>query len=286
MRRSDATMMRDARGGDELGSTHAPGLPARPPSITETGVPSRPGVGADAPRAPAPREGAPSACGRAREGSSVAPVAALYVDPRGIYATLPGVECWGLDRDARLYPGPHPVVCHPPCERWGKYWHGGPSARVRRVKGDDGGCFASALASVRAWGGVLEHPEFSAAWSAHGLLAPPYFGGRCVADDVGGWTCRVEQGHYGHRARKGTWLYAVGVELPSLRWGASDARVRLDAGFHSAAERVRAKDRPRQTIERMDKRERAATPAAFASLLVAMARTARPTAVLAAAGAP
>ena len=46
-------------------------------------------------------------------------VAALYVDPRGIYAGMPDVELWGLpDRDARAYDGPHPVVAHPPCSRW------------------------------------------------------------------------------------------------------------------------------------------------------------------------
>jgi hypothetical protein len=75
-------------------------------------------------------------------------IAALFVDPKGVYSGLPEVDCWGEDRDARLYPGPWPVVAHPPCERWGKYWHGGPnsarSPRVRRIKGDDGGCFASA----------------------------------------------------------------------------------------------------------------------------------------------
>jgi hypothetical protein len=107
----------------------------------------------------------------------------------------------------------------PPCERWGRYWSGGPSARVRRQLGDDGGCFASALAAVRRWGGVLEHPEASHAWRAHGLIPPLKRGGWSVADDLGGWTCCVEQGHYGHRARKATWLYARGVELPSLTWG-------------------------------------------------------------------
>lgn len=42
-----------------------------------------------------------------------------------------------------------------------------------------------------------------------------------------GWTtnfdgesaCYVEQGRYGLPVKKGTWLYAYGVELPELRWG-------------------------------------------------------------------
>jgi hypothetical protein len=87
------------------------------------------------------------------------------------------------------------------------------------VKGDDGGCFAAALESVRTWGGVLEHPAYSDAWAAHGLNAPPTGGGWVNADMLGGWTCYVEQHRYGHAAKKATWLYAHGVELPSLRWG-------------------------------------------------------------------
>src|SRR5688572_4947945 len=131
-------------------------------------------------------------------------VAALFVSPVGPYAGVAGVDLWDERRDARTYDGPYRVVAHPPCERWGRYWHGGPSARVRRVKGDDAGCFAAALDAVRRFGGVLEHPAASAAWEAHGLIAPPRAGGWVVADWEGGWTCCVDQGHYGHRAQKAT----------------------------------------------------------------------------------
>ena len=197
-------------------------------------------------------------------------IAALYVMHGGVYYGLPDVDPWDEERDARLYAGPHPVVAHPPCERWGRYWSGGPSARVRRTKGDDGGCFAAALASVRTWGGVLEHPEASSAWQAHGLLAPLRGGGWSAAGDGIGWTCCVEQGHYGHRARKATWLYAVGTELPSLRWGPAAAR--LDDGYHSAEERRRAVKTG--ICQRLSKRQRAATPLPFRDLLLSLARSA------------
>jgi hypothetical protein len=198
-------------------------------------------------------------------------VAALFVSPRGPYAGLLDVDMWDEARDARRYDGPFPVVAHPPCERWGRYWHGGPSARVRRVKGDDGGCFAAALDAVRRFGGVLEHPAASSAWQAFGIRRPPRAGGWVVADWFGGWTCCVDQKHYGHRAQKATWLYAVGCELPSLTWGKSSGGVRLDLGYHSAEERRRAQ---RTGIcQRLSKKQRTETPIAFRDVLLVMARS-------------
>jgi hypothetical protein len=83
-------------------------------------------------------------------------VAALYVETDGAYSAQPGVDPWDEQRDARLYAGPHPVVAHPPCQRWGKMWFGQPLTvkltGKRKKKCDDGGCFAAALASVRKWG--------------------------------------------------------------------------------------------------------------------------------------
>lgn len=204
----------------------------------------------------------------------MSPIAALYVAKGGVYWDQPGVDPWDEARDARLYAGPHPVVAHPPCQRWGRYWGGSPTTWPRLVKGDDGGCFAAALASVRAWGGVLEHPEGSAAWDAFGLVKPPRDGGWVRADwltEFEGWTCCVEQGAYGHRARKATWLYAHGVELPALQWGrAAGDFVRLEDGFHSAEERTRAIKTG--ACQRLSKRQRAATPIPFRDLLIAMAR--------------
>jgi hypothetical protein len=196
-------------------------------------------------------------------------IAALFIETGGVYWGLEDVDPWDKERDARLYAGPYPCVAHPPCERWGRYWYGGPSAKVRRTKGDDGGCFEAALAAVELWGGVLEHPEASAAWRVFGLHAPPRGGGWVTTRK--GWTCCVEQGHYGHRARKATWLYAVTISPPSLRWGRSLARARLDDGFHSSAERRAARALGVRPVERLSHRERAATPIPFRDLLLGIA---------------
>lgn len=81
-------------------------------------------------------------------------VAALFVETTGISYGLPNVEPWDRERDARRYEGPYPVVAHPPCERWGRYWGGSPATFPRLIQGNDGGCFATALHAVRIFGGM------------------------------------------------------------------------------------------------------------------------------------
>ena len=85
-------------------------------------------------------------------------VAALYVIEGGPYFGLPGVDPWPESRDARLYAGPYPVVAHPPCARWSRL-AGLVEQRWGHKRGDDGGCFAAALASVRRWGGGIGAPR-------------------------------------------------------------------------------------------------------------------------------
>jgi hypothetical protein len=189
-------------------------------------------------------------------------VAALYVQADGIYSTIPGVEPWGLPgRDAREYAGPWPVVAHPPCAAWGRYAKPTPDSVARGpLRGEDGGCFTAALASVRRWGGVLEHPRDSKAWVAHGLGRPGARGWTRIL--AGGWTCLVEQGHYGHKAQKPTWLYWSGQgEPPALIWGPSTVAP------HPTSAR-------RGVLETMGKRGRAATPLDFAKMLVRLAESA------------
>lgn len=214
-------------------------------------------------------------------------IAALFVESDGVYAGLPDVDLWDKARDARTYRGPHPVVAHPPCERWGRYWGGAPKTWPRLIQGNDGGCFATALHAVRIFGGVLEHPEGSHAWRWFNLTTPPRDGGWIKADWLGGWACCVEQGWYGHRARKATWLYANGVDVPSMNWGSAPGDfVHLDEGFHSAEERQIWRETGVATpyikraiktgsCQRLSKRQRAATPIEFRDLLLSIAQQAR-----------
>jgi hypothetical protein len=208
-------------------------------------------------------------------------IAALYVETDGSYFGLAGVDPWDEARDARLYSGPHPVVAHPPCQRWGDMWMGSPlvinRTGERKKLGDDGGCFAAALAAVRRWGGILEHPEGSRAWAHFGLTAPFIDGGWIMADFEGGWTCRVEQVAYGHMVRKPTWLYAHSVDLPSLKWGID--RRKLPSMVQPSAARVASGRTPSVSAHGIPDKLRIGTPPAFRDLLISIARTARPQAL-------
>lgn len=201
-------------------------------------------------------------------------IAALYVQPKGCYANLPGVELWDEDRDARRYAGPWPVVAHPPCQRWGRFWHGSTRKPHQFKLGDDSGCFRAALEAVALWGGVLEHPADSHAWKHFGIRPPERFKGWQHADFGDMMTCYVEQGHYGHFSRKPTWLLARGVELPELNWSKGAQRLHPVAleryGYEKArrigmAAMIGGKDK---TIIRE------ATPLPFRDVLISIAETA------------
>jgi hypothetical protein len=177
-------------------------------------------------------------------------VAALYVDPDGVYANLPGVEVWDEARDARLYAGPWPVVAHPPCARWSIMG----ACRSYR-DGEDGGCFAAALEAVRRFGGIIEHPRYSLAWERFGLPAPSRGGWTSALNDPG-FATEIDQHSYGLRFRKPTWLYLVGEPAPLL-W------------------RFAGKDAPSiHNYHGWGNGQRSRTPPALRDVLLAMARSA------------
>lgn len=188
-------------------------------------------------------------------------VAALYVATNGSYAGVPGVDLWDEERDARGYGGSWPVVAHPPCGTWCQLASVN-QARWGKMIGDDGGCFEAALASVRAWGGVLEHPAYTLAWARYGLPRPmPGMWIRDLWDE--GWVAQVSQSAYGHPARKRTWLYYIGGDPPELNWSDPRGIGVVGAGIHSGA----SAGRPR-----IDGYEASRTPESFRDVLLEMAR--------------
>lgn len=210
-------------------------------------------------------------------------VAALFVENGGSYYGLPDVDPWDEARDARRYAGPHPVVAHPPCQRWGKLWAGQPlfikRTGIRKVKGDDNGCFLAALSVVRLFGGVIEHPWGSHAWPHFGLNVPCRAGGWRAADYIGGgrygWTCCVEQGRYGHHARKPTLLYAVDTDRPELMWGKSEMKLDPVVVERIGLEKAKRRGEVASKGGGTDSAPRIGTPEPFRDLLLSIARSAR-----------
>jgi hypothetical protein len=201
---------------------------------------------------------------------------ALFVDPKGPYPQLLGADkCWDITRDARNYFFHDPVIAHPPCQLWTnmakvnykRYKDRSPEHEERLRPGNDGGCFAHALLTVRRCGGVLEHPAGSHAWKEFGLVKPTP--GRWELH-VGGtearhypacayWVAEVCQATYGHRAQKMTWLLYAGQRPPfDLNWDVRE-------GTHQ----IGWFDRIKPTC---GKREASETPLEFAKLLTRLAK--------------
>lgn len=196
---------------------------------------------------------------RGDEGGEV--IAALFVETGGAYFGLDGVDPWDEQRDARQYRGPYPVVAHPPCQLWTnlarvnfKRWGG-----EHNRPGNDGGCFHSALQSVREFGGVLEHPMGSWAWKEYGLLRPFGIGWKGGPTE---WVCEVWQSAYGHKARKRTWLFCCGKRPPELCWDRTP-------GTHQVGHFDKIKPV-------LSKREASATPPEFRDALILIAQRSNP----------
>ena len=200
-------------------------------------------------------------------------IAALYVDKFGCYAGLENVEAWNESMDARTYCDDYPVVAHPPCQRWGRYWHGSTRKPHQFKKGDDGGCFKCALFDVRRVGGVIEHPADSYAFNFFGLTRPIRYCGWLNAGDGVGHTCYIEQGNYGHISRKPTWLYAAHCELPNLNWDRCEQRIHPVALERYGYEKARRIGMCAMIGGKDKTRIRDATPIAFRDILIAIARS-------------
>lgn len=207
-------------------------------------------------------------------------IAALYVETDGCYFGQPDIDPWDLTRDARTYAGPHPVVAHPPCQRWGRYAKGAPCKPNQYEVGDDDGCFEAALAAVNKFGGVLEHPAHSKAWDRFGLEKPQGYHNWFPCGEFG-CTTYVEQGFYGHMSRKPTWLYAAKIELPFLRWGKGEQRIHPRALELHGYEKARRIGMMAMIGGKDKTRIRNATPPEFRDVLISIARSAGVSAVAA-----
>lgn len=181
-------------------------------------------------------------------------VAILFARQDSNYKAMAGCDVYDIDRDARTFAGGMPVVAHPPCRAWASLRH---HAKPRDGEKD---LAFFAIDAVRTNGGVLEHPWLSTLWSVAGL---PESGS---IDQWGGWTLPIDQNWFGHRARKRTRLYIVGVtprQIPEIPIVLGEATHTV--GLWSGRDRSRC----RPSIAKWEYEN---TPPALAEWLVELAR--------------
>ncbi len=196
-------------------------------------------------------------------------VAVLFARRDSIYKTMPGCDVWDEDRDAMKWGGGSPVVAHPPCRLWGELSH------MSTASDADKRLAPWAIDQVRRWGGALEHPARSKLWRHCGIRT------NGVVDEFGGRLEIIEQGWFGHPARKLTGVYIVGCrrdQVPTIP-------MRLGESAYIITQPGRRKDGTRRTCNldyaappgfssRQQFREH--TPPTFAEWLVEVARRCRP----------
>ncbi len=180
-------------------------------------------------------------------------VAVLFARSDSVYKTIPGLDVYDAQRDARTWPGGARVVAHPPCRGWGRL------RQFAKPRHDEKDLALFAVDAVRAYGGVLEHPDASSLWAVAGLPRPR------ERDSFGGWTLPVSQKWWGHRCEKKTWLYICGIHpgaIPAFPITLGEASHVV--GLWSGRDRSIAR-------KSIGKAERESTPKPFAHWLVDLA---------------
>ena len=94
-----------------------------------------------------------------------------------------------------------------------------------------------------------------------------------MADFNGLWTCCVEQGRYGHYARKPTLLLAHRCDTPKLDWGVSEHRIPQWAIEKYGLEYCKKAGELAFKGGGKDSGPRIHTPEPFRDLLISMARS-------------
>lgn len=186
-------------------------------------------------------------------------VAVLYVRGTSVYYRIHGCDPYDERRDARTFASGCPVVAHPPCRAWGRLrGFARPASHEKELA-------LRAVETIRANGGVLEHPASSTLWDTAGLPKPG-----TPPDSHGGYSIQVDQWWWGHKAAKRTWLYIVGCpkeRLPRL------PPVPSGSPLFVVTTRLR-KGQPGWRPE-ISKKDRERTPPEFAHWLVEVARRCR-----------
>ena len=91
----------------------------------------------------------------------------LCAAPQSYYWSIPGLQIYDRQRDARSFQGSQPVIAHAPCAQWSK---------LKAFAAVDPGEKDLAWFCFKKWvanGGIFEHPEGSSFFHEVKSLLPP-----------------------------------------------------------------------------------------------------------------
>lgn len=179
-------------------------------------------------------------------------VSVLFARSDSIYFSMPNLDVWDKNRDARNYTGTNPVIAHPPCRAWGKLKH---FAKPLQGEKDLARCAAK---TVIKNGGVLEHPNGSS------LFSDMQLNQTAIPDDKGCFTIVVDQHWFGHKAKKQTKLFICGIkpiDIPPIPLSLSEPLYQVGGNSKNGKKNI-------------SKKLREATPEKFAYFLIEIARCA------------
>jgi len=172
-------------------------------------------------------------------------VTILCAARKSVYKSLPHVDVYDKQRDARTWPGGTPIVAHPPCRAWSAHC----SHQAKPETGEkDLGLWC--VEQVIKHGGILEQPAHSRLWKAANLPLPT------APNRYPLWTAEVWQAWWGHPLRKATWLLF--------------SKIPASVVYYPFLLHPEGNDRRAEQL--MSHAARSATPLAFADWLISTAR--------------
>ena len=128
----------------------------------------------------------------------------LFTAHNSFYNDIDIFDCYDEKRNAFSYTGRSPLIAHPPCRLFSRLRKFSTAAIKEKQ------CAFFALARIRQFGGILEHPRSSTLWLDGNFKLDG------SVDEYGGFLRSVNLSWFGFPAQKKTMLYFVGINPGSL----------------------------------------------------------------------
>ena len=128
----------------------------------------------------------------------------LFTSHNSLYNDVDVFDCYDVKRNAFNYTGRTPLIAHPPCRLFSRLRMLSSASPIEKK------CAYFALARIRQFGGILEHPRSSTLWLNGNFKLDG------SVDEYGGFLRSVNLSWFGFPAQKKTMLYFCGINPGQL----------------------------------------------------------------------